>query len=100
VRSQGDALDSFSPTLQISQVEDFDISNVIGFVDPEQHPPQAPTPEDATAPGYSSSNYIIVVVSISPIVTSVMCLVCVLFVREVCEKRHRRHRETQYESAH
>jgi len=100
VRAQGDALDSFSPTLQISQVEDFDISSVIGFVDPEQHPPQTPTPEDATAPGYSSSNYIIVVVSISLIVTSVMCLVCVLFVREVCVKRHRRHRETQYESAH
>jgi hypothetical protein len=36
VRAQGDVLDSFSPTLQISQVEDFDISNVIGFVDPEQ----------------------------------------------------------------
>ena len=46
VRAQGDALDSFSATLQISQVEDFDISNVIGFVDPAH----ARTPPAGDAP--------------------------------------------------
>ena len=64
VRAQGDALDSFSPTMQISQVDqDFDILNAIGFVDPEQHRPKNPTPQDVTASSYCNSNYLIVVVS-------------------------------------
>jgi hypothetical protein len=82
VRAQGDVLDSFSPTMQISQVEDFDISNVLGFVDPEQNPLKKHTPQDATAVSYcSDSNYLIVVVSISLIITSVLLLVCGRFVR-------------------
>jgi hypothetical protein len=100
VRAQGDVLDSFSPTMQISQVEDFDISNVLGFVDPEQNPQKTHTPQDATVVSYSDSNYLIVVVSISLIITSVLLLVCGSFVREVLEKRERRHRETQYTSAY
>jgi hypothetical protein len=87
--------------MQISQVEDFDISNVLGFVDPEQNPQDKHTPPDATTVvGYSDSNYLIVVVSISLIITSVLLLVCGSFVREVLEKRESRHRETQYTSAY
>ena len=86
--------------MQISQVEDFDISNVLGFVDPEQNPLKTHTPQDATAVSYSDSNYLIVVVSISLIITSVLLLVCGSFVREVLEKRESRHRETQYTSAY
>jgi hypothetical protein len=103
VRAQGDALDSFSATLQISQVEDFDISNVIGFVDPAhaRTPPAGDAPAgdapagDATAEEYSKSNYVIVVVSIALIITSVVLLVCVLCVREIYGNRRRRHYEAE-----
>jgi hypothetical protein len=96
VRTQGDVLNSFSPMLQISQVEDFDISNVLGFVDPENNPLK----KHGTEVSYSDSNYLIVVVSISLIITSVLLLVCVSFMREVLEKRERRHYETQDASAY
>ena len=82
--------------MQISQVEDFDISNVLGFVDPENNPLK----KTGTEVSYSDSNYLIVVVSISLIITSVLLLVCGSFLREVLEKRESRHRETQYTSAY
>jgi hypothetical protein len=100
VRAQGDVLESFSPMMQISQVEDFGVSNVLGFVDPENNPLKKPSPQDASVVSYSDSNYIIVVVSISLIITSVLLLVCGSFLREVLEKRESRHRETQYTSAY
>ena len=97
VRTQGDVLNSFSPTMQISQVEDFDVSNVLGFVDPENNPLKKHTAAEVS---YSDANYLIVVVSISLIITSVLLLVCVSFLREVLEKRERRHYETQDTSAY
>ena len=42
--------------LQISQVEDFDISNVLGFVDPENNPLK----KTGTEVSYSDSNYLMV----------------------------------------
>ena len=96
VREQGDALDSFSATLQISQVEDFDISNVIGFADPAhvQRPPAAGDMEEPVRPEpYSESSHMIVVVAIALIIASVMCLVCMLFVKEIVGNRRRRHYE-------
>ena len=97
VRAQGDVLNNFSPMMQISQVEDFDISNVLGFVDPENNPLKTHT---VTEVSYSNSNYLIVVVSISLIITSVLLLVCVSFLRDVLEKREMRHYETQDTSAY
>ena len=96
VRAQGDVLNNFSPMMQISQVEDFDISNVLGFVDPENNPLK----KTGTEVSYSDSNYLIVVVSISLIITSVLLLVCVSFLRDVLEKREMRHYETQDTSAY
>ena len=100
VRAQGDVLESFSPMMQISQVEDFGVSNVLGFVDPGNNPLKKPSPQDATVVSYSDSNYLIVVVSISLIITSVLLLVCVSFLRDVLEKREMRHYETQDTSAY
>lgn len=95
VRTQGDSLQSFSPTLQISKVEDLDISNVVGFVDPR--PNRKPEEQEAETglkhTSYSSSNYVVVVVAISLIITSVLLIVCVLFCREVYGARRRRNEE-------
>ena len=69
VYSQGRMLNSFSNSLQISRVEGFDISSVVGVVDLHV----IPTPPLNSA-NYMSHAYIIIIVSIAMIVMGVMCL--------------------------
>jgi hypothetical protein len=83
VCSQKRMLNSFSNSLQISRMEDFDISSVIGFVNLHAIPPPP-----LNSANYASHAYIIIIVSI---IMGVMCLVCVLFIREVLEYPRRRH---------
>jgi hypothetical protein len=86
VYSQGRLLNSFSNSLQISRVEDFDIASVVGFVD-ERVIPKPPL----NSANYMPHAYIIIILSIAMIVVGVMCLVCVLLTREVLEYPRRRH---------
>jgi hypothetical protein len=86
VYSQGRLLNSFSNSLQISRVEDFDIASVVGFVD-ERVIPKPPL----NSANYMPHAYIIIILSIAMIVVGVMCVVCVLLTREVLEYPRRRH---------
>jgi hypothetical protein len=107
VREEGIALSSFSETLQVSEVEDFDISNVIGFIDPAraQTPPvRDATAGDATAGDATVQNSVhqrhaIVIVSIMLIFTSAIFFVCRYCARNVYENRRRRYNETEYEDS-
>lgn len=90
VYSQGEMLLSFSASLQISRVEDFDISSVVGFVTPQAIPAAKNPPNPVN---YWASNYIIIIVSISLIITGVMLLVCALLIRDVLANRRRRYED-------
>lgn len=92
VYRQGEVLITFSASLQISRVEDFDISSVVGFVTPQATPAAKAPPTSANS---WASNYIIIIVSISLIITGVMLLVCALLIRDVLANRRRRHEDRE-----